>query len=346
MPAPTSCWPRCASSTATTSTWPLTRPGWPACCATRSRRSPLVISCPANWRIAANSGALMAGLLFAGKTIFWADSWVLNLAVHERMTPHLQPARDQQDGCQDQSGLVRDQRVKGPPARSENASLRLCRAHSCGALQALGRAGGQALGNRRAYEEGRAGSSGFSAPGAGRAGGPRLRSGPRGHSGVWPIPRLMRVGGAARCTGSGRRGYLGIGQVGVVPQDQSLALLVTKCAKSRQQSLLSGHVYPGQLAADRAARLAIGAARPVAAGPADHRAPQVGQGPVTVPQVPPCAVHARECVLGYLLGRGRVTGEQHGQPEEGTMVPGVKRGQRLVSLAPVPAAPGAPGTGC
>ena len=64
-------------------------------------------------------------------------------------------------------------------------------------------------------------------------------------------------------------------------------------------------------------------------------------------------MHARECVLGYLLSRDKITGEQRGQPDEGTVVPVVELGQRLVSIPPVPAVtgplargPGHAGTSC
>lgn len=40
MPAPMSCSLHCGCSTATTSTWPQTRPGWPAACATPDQHRP------------------------------------------------------------------------------------------------------------------------------------------------------------------------------------------------------------------------------------------------------------------------------------------------------------------
>jgi hypothetical protein len=85
-----------------------------------------------------------------------------------------------------------------------------------------------------------------------------------------------------------------------------------------------------------------GAGRAVGAGPADHRAPQVGQGPVAVEQLPPYAVHGNERGLGYFLCHRNIIRQEHSQLGEGPVVLVVERGQRLVSLPSVSTAPGAP----
>ena len=104
--------------------------------------------------------------------------------------------------------------------------------------------------------------------------------------------------------------------------------------KSQQDSVLTG------IGGVRGLRLA-GPGRAVAAGAADHRAPQVAQGAIVVEQLPPYTVQGSERGLGYFLCCRTVIYQERCQLGEGTVVPVVERGQRLVSLPLVPAGPGA-----